>query len=318
MEYYRRPHQRAPSDGIGIASCSSSRQDEAPSRPAGENSIYIFPSPPSAPPSPSLIAPPSLVLLDRVSSVGTTTLRSRSASLVTETADLEWEPDDVRSPVGSAVSGGEDIGVGPWEWPASAEGTIEENEVDLNESIMRLSKWDPRVSRRALHPQHTLPSLPLAIRAQRSAAREPSPRDLSWIRARTESATSSLSSVINIPVPHPRIRLPLLSFFASLLRIDDSTLHLISYTPEESVLFPGHRVELFDERADESLLHGSAALLLEQKEGTVLKEGMHTACDSSLNHPNSFALTPIPLTGLFWMVKSIWSGSRSALREVLQ
>ncbi|TFY50129.1 hypothetical protein EVJ58_g11172, partial [Rhodofomes roseus] len=68
---------------------------------------------------------------------------------------------------------------------------------------------------------------------------------LAPLRSRTVSRSSSNFTSANAPAPQPRIRIPLLSFFAALLSLDldDPALRLLTQPAPadgQSILFPGH------------------------------------------------------------------------------
>ncbi|KAI0320529.1 hypothetical protein OF83DRAFT_1169235 [Amylostereum chailletii] len=266
--------------------------------------IFVFPSAPFSVPTPSSISSPQSV--DDPTSIGS---RSRTISLITtSTDDLSW--DEVRSPLDGSILNGDALGVEDWEWPASVEGGIGVEESMLEEEIVRMSRLDfvadhhRRISSRQRNH-------PLAIRAAQNAP----PSRLAYLRSRTTSAESA-SIASFTPAPHPRIYIPLLSFFASLFSVDDSTLHLISHTPTHSSLFHGCSSLCDLEREPKDVAHGVEALLCPRGEHESLKDGLRVACDVSLVPSNPFPLSPLPLTDIFHAVAGIWSGGNKAWREV--
>ncbi|KAJ7134658.1 hypothetical protein C8R44DRAFT_771084 [Mycena epipterygia] len=84
------------------------------------------------------------------------------------------------------------------------------------------------------------------------------------------------------PVLYPR-RIPLLAFWASLLAIDDATLHLLAHPRTHSPLFPGPPLAHPD--ADPDTQHG---LLRLGRRRRALEDGMAVAFDSVFVPANPF------------------------------
>ncbi|KAF8501116.1 hypothetical protein F5888DRAFT_1679221 [Russula emetica] len=118
------------------------------------------------------------------------------------------------------------------------------------------------------------------------------------------------------PAPHPRIRLPLLSFFVSLLSIDDATLHLVAHSPAHSTLFPGPIHPCGEGTRNAQEVHGVLALLEPSRQHAGLRDGLAVACDESILPSNPFKISASPFTGLLGLVREICAGGRAALREV--
>ncbi|VDC04451.1 unnamed protein product [Peniophora sp. CBMAI 1063] len=180
-----------------------------------------------------------------------------------------------------------------------------QEEAVLDEEIVGASRWDLIASRR--YPAH-----PLAIRAERQARLAPA-STMSWIRSRTVSGVSSFSSYVVTPkaVPHPRVHIPLLSFFGSLLAIDEETLDLLETAPTHPVLFSGPLdVEAPCTEPEESV-HGLERLL-EGDENT-LREGLRVYCEAE---PDEKRLDVLSVSALWHLMGEMWQG-RGALRAAL-
>ncbi|KAI0057811.1 hypothetical protein BV25DRAFT_1830726 [Artomyces pyxidatus] len=295
MEYFNRPrqHSRPPQPDIGRADVSPILTTHS----LDDRSIYIFPSPPSAPPSPAGVSAHSTpthlsirgIARPRDDSVGSSALRS---------SEHGW--DELTSPLGmlSDTSGAHELDADIWEWPS--EDGADEREADvLEEEITRASRWD------LVAPRHGRPlprDVPVALR-----------RSPVFVRERTHSGATSGAG----PVPHPRIHLPLLSLFASLLSIDESTLHLISHSPSHSILFAGHPSSFSEDAlavgGEAERPHGVYALLTPAGEQAALKEGLRVVCDPSIVPSVS---SSFPLLGLFDLVKGVWTGGGRAWRDI--
>ena len=118
------------------------------------------------------------------------------------------------------------------------------------------------------------------------------------------------------PTPHTRIRLPLLSVFASLLSIDDATVRLVAHSPSHSALFPGPIRPSNEGTETAQEIHGILALLAPSRPHAVLRDGLAVACDESILPSNPFKMLASPLIDLVGLVRGIWAGGRATLREV--
>jgi len=112
---------------------------------------------------------------------------------------------------------------------------------------------------------------------------------------------------------HPYIRFPMLSFIASLLFIDEATIHLLTQSPSESALFLGHSYS--DEHpSDEHDIcrtpHGVIKLLADSDDNRTLKAGLAVASDSDILPFNPFAFP----SGLWSLVSGVWKNSGFAWR----
>ncbi|KAL0961113.1 hypothetical protein HGRIS_006090 [Hohenbuehelia grisea] len=116
--------------------------------------------------------------------------------------------------------------------------------------------------------------------------------------------------------PHPRMRIPLLSYFASLLAIDEATLHLITHTPDKSVLFPVS-IPHTPEDVDKHVLRGLEKLFAASgtnPETRVIVAGFAAAADEEIP-PSAFVTAPF--AGILGMVTTFVASKSKALREVL-
>ncbi|KZV73760.1 hypothetical protein PENSPDRAFT_648526 [Peniophora sp. CONT] len=300
MEYFPRSRARRRSPTPPPRVWLSENDIDTPSQ-----SIYIFPNPSSVLPSPhSNLNDASLE-----SAVREPVEESRSRSIsvataATTTTDTGW--DDLRSP--SNYSTQDET---QWEWPTSADGhavdgaRLGEEEAVLDEEIVGASRWDLIASRR--YPAH-----PLAVRAERQARLAPT-STMSWIRSRTVSGVSSLSSYVAVPTttPHPRMRIPLLSFFGSLLDIDEETLDLLESTPSQSTLFTGPLDEgVACAATEEERAHGLELLL--KGDENMLREGVRAFCEAESDEKS---LDFLSVSALWRLVGEMWQGRRAASRE---
>ena len=275
--YYARPRQPATT-----AQASHSAQQPAGNEPQdgqlplldidiGEQSIYIFPNPSSVPPSPgssSLFSAPtdipsslssSVRHVDRRRprgrphtssfSVPTTSSRSGSAGSYLHVPRSLSPATPTDTDLDAYVDG--DIEVELWDWTGSSarsrgrgEGSSEPESWVLEEEVQRASRW-------ALADEDThVRGRPFPLGASSAHARvalDDARRRLSLgpLRSRTNSRSSGSLSSSSTMAPQPRIRIPLLSFFAALLSLDldDPALRLLTQAapPDgQSILFPGH------------------------------------------------------------------------------
>ncbi|KAI0050403.1 hypothetical protein FA95DRAFT_1676783 [Auriscalpium vulgare] len=316
MEYFnRRPRSL-------VATRSRTACDDVSPAPSDidsipDHSIYIFPSAPagSAPPSPLANPPPAGAHVDDRRDAST----SQSSDVGSGSG---W--DELASPLdlsGASSPADEPHSIELLDWAfEDGEDGVEVDESVLEEEIVRASRWD-LVPRRSVYTHDPGPvrywlhtdSRTRGSGLQAVGTQRPHPTMV--YRSRTHSAASAPPG----PAPHPRIRLPLLSFFASLLAIDESTLHLIAHTPSHSVLFVGPVPALEekpDPRDEDERAHGVVALLAPPEEKTSLRDGLRVACDPDLVFASPFV--PFPLGALCDLVKGVWVGGGKALREVWQ
>ncbi|PIL22503.1 hypothetical protein GSI_15192 [Ganoderma sinense ZZ0214-1] len=221
-----------------------------------DQSIYIFPNPPSTPPSPisagsSLFSVPTdFEPSDSFSSRS----RRRTPSIATcAAASTSRESTRQRT---SQISDNEvEIDVELWELSTDPDGpdspsTDDESWV-LEEEVQRVGAGNIDVSSVSpIRTPHRARKLSAPQSPNTSAKHywvlRPQRRSRSHSRLRTNSTVSSSLAPPSArrASPHPRIHIPLLTFFSSMLSVDlDSpALHLLTHSDPgdaESVLFPG-------------------------------------------------------------------------------
>lgn len=225
-----------------------------------ERSIYLFPNPSSIPPSPSGSSLYSVPTDFTTSSPSGS--RERTLSHTTDASGLSYVLNrseyPSREPSRSVSSSHFEADVEVWDWTADSEEVDEERIAELEAAVEHhMSRWDVR------HPRSEavrfVPSVLGSTIGRPPLARAHvfDPVGEGYQRARTDSNISykSLSSYhpssFGDP-PHPRIRVPLLSFFAYWLGLDldDPALRLLTTSSSDSVLFPGQGGLLGVESAD--------------------------------------------------------------------
>ncbi|KAI0699275.1 hypothetical protein C8T65DRAFT_659724 [Cerioporus squamosus] len=220
-----------------------------------DHSIYIFPSPPSAPPSPypaspgsSLFSPstdfdPSEPFSFGVRSRASSNAPSTAASASLADAGVALTRRRATSPLGDDEM---EIDVELWELSTDPTADISASDSSwvLEDEIDRVGAGDVDFSYVNVRRNHRLTSPRSSDTPPYWTVRR---RSRTHSRIRTISSLSSpLSSTsARQPAPHPRVHIPLLSFFSSLLSIDmdDPALRLLTHTDPgepESILFPGH------------------------------------------------------------------------------
>ncbi|KAI0004635.1 hypothetical protein BJV74DRAFT_389638 [Russula compacta] len=307
MEYYPRTRPYRTTCSASIESSDSQTKsnlrhcEEVASDLSVEGSlVYILPGPPSAPPTLAIprlntcSAPvgfsEQLSLMLRDESIdGSTGAISSSSMEVTH----DWE--SVRS-VRQLPAKIDDSECRIEEWYYASHDTMqltdESGSSAFDEDALHASRWDlvPEYSPRRV-PQNT-PVLRMHGRPLESRR---------WPPERMHKSARP-------PAPHPRIRLPLLSVFVSLLSIDDATLHLVAHSPAHSTLFPGP-IGPSDERTGNTQeSHGTLRLLEPSSQLGALRDGLAVACDESFFSSNPFRLSVSPLIGLLGLVRGIWTG----------
>ncbi|KAA1469863.1 hypothetical protein DENSPDRAFT_835536 [Dentipellis sp. KUC8613] len=309
MEYFRPYHRVSPP----VSNSLPSLQDEV-SHAIDEQSIYIFPSPPSAPPSPSGHSTLSYCVVPGRSRARDESVSSLAQSSVSGATGWEEVKAFSERPPGTRTKPLNDRRIEVWQSAFDSE--AEDSESVLEEEITRASRWD-MIPPRIVNEVHAPPaqSHPHVVRRARRSVLK-AEEHISYIRTRTQSSSSASTSPA---VPHPRIRLPLLSFFASFFSIDDATLHLISQSPSHSILFPGSGLppDILSDSCEGlgDTSHGMCKLLTLEGETTSVREGMLIACDASIVHSNPFIAAPLPLAGLIGLVKGVWAGGANAARD---
>lgn len=353
--YYRPPRQHATTTDSAQA---SPQQPEPRALDIPDQSIYIFPTPSSLPPSPSgssVFSVPSdfsdqSILIDTrsrnhsVSSHASTNRSHIRARRRPTSATRRSYAQRSLSPNISVIS---DEEVEVWDWMAeSGEDMPDEDGLwEFEAEIERTSRWG-------------IPNDFEIITRPRAASRTTSPFTATndfidqhyriYLRSRTHSNTSNITgrttrtSRSTDYTPHPRIHIPLLSFFASLLflDLDDPALRLLSQSTPDSVLFPGQGGLLdapdvdyrssdqtagaFTPSSSNDLLdvpksHGLFRLLTDGSlhHVKVLKDGLAVVCDPNSPLPSSF---PLPgfnaIQGLGRLVGGLWSKGSRAWQEM--
>ncbi|TBU46354.1 hypothetical protein BD309DRAFT_954298 [Dichomitus squalens] len=329
---------------------------------SADHSIYIFPNPPSAPPSPlspgsSLFSVPTDFEPSEPSSHDA---RSRTLSNLTDVAASA--PDGGVEVARQVSLDGEneiEIDVELWELSTDPDHAAETSDTDeswvLEEQVQRINAEAIDVS--FVSPSHT-PFRARKLSAPQSpntAAKHywvlrPQRRPRSHSRVRTVSSISSFAPPsARRSAPHPRIHIPLLSFFASLLSVDldDPALRLLTHADPgdaETVLFPGHTAAQLlsrgrlherdpnrDREADadtdvsgldtEEEPHGLPKLLLASlsDHSTVALRSLRAGLAVCASHTPDSSL-PIPgaqgLLGLWRVVEEVCARSSQAWKEV--
>ncbi|KAI0768981.1 hypothetical protein BD413DRAFT_558810 [Trametes elegans] len=280
------------------ASRTSSRdtdgQEAVEPIPAGaisaDHSIYIFPSPASTPPSPgaSVSSAPTDFSFsstsDSRSTPGTRRLRGVSAVRSDSISSTSYPAFDTSSHVEGLPTPVEDVlEIDLDLWDTASDQTAELSESGeswaLEGEVERVALADvgyPYIPRPGRPPRVPLP-LPQfegAIGGRARCSVRPRQRSRTRSRHRTLSISSLAPSSTSQVAPHPRISIPLLSFFSSLLSIDldDPALRLLTHAETDdadSVLFPGHSpARLLAQGADADTAHHARAGLFESDSDT--------------------------------------------------
>lgn len=315
-----------------------------------EESIYIFPTPSSTPASPSgssaFSAPTDFT--DSISlSTGTRSRdQSFSSSVPRRSPSPQYRSRRRGTATGSATrtqsrarsyeTDEYDLEVEYWDWAAESGEDIPDDDGiwEFEAELERASRWDlPARLVRRLSPLR-----PLGSGSNAPTADFYEQHYRIFLRARTQSNTSSLSTGSSLsskldPAPHPRIHIPLLSFFASLLslNLDDPALRLLTHSSTDTILFPGQRSLLSegasatwdppsDNKADSPKAHGLVRLRHvddgSRPPDRTLMDGLAVACDKS-KLPNPFSLPGFTaLAGLCRFVGGVWTNSGKAWQEV--
>ncbi|TDL23330.1 hypothetical protein BD410DRAFT_787678 [Rickenella mellea] len=308
-------------------STSRTRQDDSPTFTPQhhediQSAVYIFPSPAadqgsSSPALSSAISFPTDITL---SSYHLASGHSRDGS---RDSRLSWEEFGPRQRSVSIGTGSpSDLEVEVWEWPAEEEeGVVSEGtgvDVGLEAAVERANRWD-LLRRRPLVDRFSTDYIEERLQFRRRLrAISMSP---SWDgdpRTRKLSSPGTPSRVrARSPAPHPPLRIPLLSFFSSLLSLDDSTMHLLTHTPHphSSELFPGPQLFIsnLDDISAEEKLHSRNTSDLGESDLRHLKRGIAIATDSSVQPSNTFAL---PMIDIWSIVTGVWKNTGKVWTEV--
>ncbi|KIM89225.1 hypothetical protein PILCRDRAFT_2487 [Piloderma croceum F 1598] len=135
-------------------------------------------------------------------------------------------------------------------------------------------------------------------------------RNTHW---RHRSVDSDLGPIIH---DHHK-RIPMLSFIATLLFIDESTTSLLTHPSSESALYP-QNIDSDEHPSDENsgTSHGLTKLSAGLEGQGSLREGLTVACDPEFTPLNPFAFHSLQLSGLWSFVNGVWISGGRVLREV--
>ena len=229
---------------------------------SAHHSMYIFPSPPSAPPSPGQWSSSSVY-----SSPGAPTLSSDTFHNLDQ---WEWSEESLIDDIGDQC-------------PASPCTVISPRRPRLEDQMALTLRPHP------LQDYLSRPSLQRLHRISTNISISPvSPRSF-----HTLSSSSSSDMLVRTPahlvspIPHGRTHIPFLSFILSFLPVDDSTVYLLTHTSPHSALFPSDEIMsdpylMASERQGTASTEASRLLLEFDEESSAyarLKEGHAVACD---------------------------------------
>ncbi|KZT09107.1 uncharacterized protein LAESUDRAFT_810760 [Laetiporus sulphureus 93-53] len=385
--YYTPParHQSSSTPSPSVRTVSEREQVDLPTIDLtfGDHSIYVFPNPSSAPPSPASTLFSGSVPTDFPSSYSPSSSlspgssRSRSHTRrrprprhhpshhAIETQNLSLST-SARSP--SPLSGSpcvvtddSDPDVELWDWdgrspsPLALDGDLDGTESwVLEEEIERHGRWGialdtPSQQTRRTQPLHQAHSRMRLVPCSRSTlSRATTGSSLTGYSARARASMERAEK----HTMQPRVRIPLLSLVSKLfaLDLDEPALRLLTHVPPhaedaESVLFPGHKVELApasptiseaslstdssspdDTERDLELtpdlpptLHGTHKLLLSAKEDATraLRAGLAISMDlPGLDFGVGYGYGFGPIAGLWRAVGEVCVRSGQAWREV--
>ncbi|KAI0670843.1 hypothetical protein C8Q78DRAFT_1078804 [Trametes maxima] len=253
-----RPTSSRGADDNGHA---GAERTEPPDVISADHSIYIFPNPPSEPPSPggSMSSAPtdfdfscpseshspsrSRATLRRPDSTPADRRNSRS-SVISAASDCDSLPTPSQDDLEIDVELWDAFSDRATELSESEESWALEGEVERAVIAELESQYDPPVGSIRRFPLPPL-DIPSTAGARYRVSFRPRRRSRTRSRARTTSVSSVALSSAQVSAPHPRMHIPLLSFFASLLSVelDDPALRLLTNADtgdSEAVLFPGH------------------------------------------------------------------------------
>jgi len=196
-----------------------------------------------------------------------------------------------------------------WEWNTEMDSLTgsDEGAVDIEE-VDRAHRWNLLASRQLQRPVCSS-SLWRARQQQLDSATS---RTSSVLRSTHQRHPSDPGLII--PCHHKCIPL---SFIASLLLVDKSTIGLLTHASSESALFPGHSY-LDEQPTDEhnETPHGATKLFADLEGDRTLLEGLAVACDPEFIPFNPFALPSLQLSGLWSIVNGVWRNGGRAWRDV--
>lgn len=324
-QYFIPPRQSTVLPSQPVASSSYNPESQLDVEPA----VYIFPNPPSDSETQSpytsssaLSAPTDFGLSSGISTSARSRPRSRRAS--SNGSGLSWEELNSRARSVSIDTGtGSDLDVEVWEWTGDEEDASDGSGVELEAAVERASRWD--LLRR--RPLAEFPSEYTENRLQYRRRLRAISLSPSWdgaTRSRTLSNQSGASSRPRSPTPHPPLRIPLLSFFSSLLSLDDTTLHLLTRPSlsHSSPLFSGPQLFIGsledDVGEDKGRRRDFPTVNLRDAELHNLNHGLGLACDASVTPANPFAFHAIPMLDIWSLVSGVFKNSEKVWNEVLR
>lgn len=331
MEYYPQLHRTAPSNLVGSSrsrgeGSSHHPQEITPDSSVDGSTIYVLSSPPSTSRSAARshlnVRSVRIVPSKQTPREDSKNNRTRAISERSSMDGMyEWERTPSPPPPPSQLSSKtiDECIIEEWDRTAAVRDImLDGSVVSVPEEVeVEASRWD-------IVPECQLPRAPrhtyfLRMHGRPLESREP-PAEPTRAYALTRSPPTTVP-----PPPEPlsgEIRLPLLSFFASFLSVDDATLRLVTHLPAHSVLlFPGPVSFPSDEGAretsDSGETHGIDALLEpSSRQQRALRDSLAVACDETILPSNPFGLSISSLVGLLDIVRGVCAGSRAALREV--
>ncbi|KAF8964407.1 hypothetical protein BDZ97DRAFT_1919090 [Flammula alnicola] len=282
-----------------------------------ESAVYIFPNPSSAPPSPSqssdFSAPTDFTIsaIDFESGASDRRPPHSNSSSYAESSPLSETSDLVRNS-------------NPWEWtPDSRPGVNARLPIDL--PLVAIESDAKGVSDQwhvFMHPHDTRMLLDNSHSACDCQLSSSNP---SLGKIPRCNPSENLSSK-NPNKAHP-LQFPLLSFFVSLLCIDQSTVDLVTSPSTQSFLFPGtHLLQLEmgvnhkgRGHIDEKASHGVRKLLTCQhlQPYQSLRDGLNVVADYSSDTPSSLGLLTASI-GLWELVTGFVANSGNALRQAFR
>lgn len=309
---------------------SSAGVERSPLQVNPEDSIYVFPNPPSSsgsiPASPSIgsdISIPTDLTSSHFSDV-----RSRASSQDATSSRRTRLSSPPADSIGRHFSIGADGDpeVEIWDWNADDTDSIavsdESSGVDLEAEIDRAQRWELLTHRVQRVPRDQISTSSVWRARQQQLDHESRFRPLHNVPLPTKLHRRHRSNASD-PGPlviHPHIRIPLLSFIASMLFVDESTVRLLTHPSSESTLFPGHSSSVDEESTEDEDEPRETKLLSstsEESGSQRLKEGLAATCDHDLFPFNPFSLTrSIRFNGLWGLVNGVWSSGGQAWREV--
>ncbi|RDB17985.1 hypothetical protein Hypma_000745 [Hypsizygus marmoreus] len=225
-----------------------------------DNSVYVFPNPPSAPPSPSQLSD-----LSAPTDFTSSSAISETPTMDSGLPDVHERQHDFPSPL-SPLSSMDDVHDIPW----TPKGADEILLRAANDSIERIDRWQQLIRRRAKEP----------------------------MKSRSHSRSSDMLKPRHHTFDSlPSIRL--LSFFVYLFSIDETTLRLLSHPSAEAALFPGQSQLSDSDKGAANELHGTEKLLIQKSESRVVRDGCALVSDPNYPPYHPFSSLPfVGLWGL--------------------